>query len=103
MRERRAASGRAYLEFLRRPDLSVGLYELPAGGTDPQSPHTEDEIYFVISGRSRFRAGEEDRAAETGDVLFVAAGVPHRFHSIEEALVLLVMFAPPEGTRARKH
>src|SRR5262245_14077686 len=45
---RRAAEGRLYLEFLSVPDLSAGIYELPAGGVDPQSPHAEDELYYVI-------------------------------------------------------
>jgi mannose-6-phosphate isomerase-like protein (cupin superfamily) len=73
---------------------------LPRGGTDGQSPHTEDEIYFVVSGRARFRAGDEDRAVTAGDTLFVAAGLPHRFHDIEEDLTLLVVFGPAEGTRS---
>jgi hypothetical protein len=40
-----ASSDKLYLEFLRVPDLSMGLYVLPAGSVDPQSPHTEDEAY----------------------------------------------------------
>ena len=74
---------------------------LPRGGTDSQSPHTEDEVYHVLSGRARFRAGDEERAVAHGDTLFVAAGLPHRFHSIEEELILLVVFAPAYGSRAR--
>ena len=98
-------SGQRWLEFLRVPALSAGLYRLlarvgPAGGNDPQQPHTEDEIYYVIRGRARFRAGTEDRAVAPGTVLFVPGGVEHCFHSISEDLVLLVVFAPAEGTRA---
>lgn len=96
----RAASGRRYHEFLRVADLSAGLYELPAGGTDPQSPHTEDELYHVVSGRATIRVGDEDRPVGPGSVVFVAAGVPHRFHDIEETLVILVVFGPAEGSRA---
>jgi len=44
--EERRRSKRLYLEFLREPTLSVGLYELPAGASDPQQPHTEDEVYY---------------------------------------------------------
>ena len=51
-----AASGRRYHEFLRVPDLSAGLYVLEAGDADPQSPHTEDELYYVVSGRARIRS-----------------------------------------------
>jgi mannose-6-phosphate isomerase-like protein (cupin superfamily) len=98
--ERQAASGDAYLEFLRVPDLSLGLYVLPAGATDPQQPHGEDEAYVVLSGRSRFTAGSETREVGPGDTIFVGAGVPHRFHDIGEELRLIVVFGPAEGSRA---
>jgi hypothetical protein len=42
LRSERAAAGRLYHEFLRVPTMSAGLYRLPAGGHDPQSPHAED-------------------------------------------------------------
>jgi mannose-6-phosphate isomerase-like protein (cupin superfamily) len=87
----------AYEEFLRVPSLSVGVYRLPAGGEDPQSPHAEDEVYYVIEGRATIRVGEEDRPVRPGSTVFVAARVPHRFHSIEEVLTILVFFAPPES------
>ena len=99
LQARQAASGRAYLEFLRVPDLSAGLYVLPAGGTDPQQPHGEDELYFIVSGRGRISVGDEDRAVSAGSTVFVAATVPHRFHDIEEDLVSLVVFGPAEGSR----
>jgi mannose-6-phosphate isomerase-like protein (cupin superfamily) len=100
LRDRRAAAGTAYLEFVRTADLSAGIYELPAGGTDPQSPHTEDELYHVIEGRATLRVGDEDRPVGPGSVVFVGAGVPHRFHSILEDLLVLVVFGPAEGRRA---
>lgn len=95
-----AASGDRYLEFLREPSMSIGLYVLPAGATDGQSPHTEDEAYVVLAGRSRFTAGDETRDVAPGDTIFVAAGVPHRFHDITDELQLIVVFAPPEGSLA---
>jgi mannose-6-phosphate isomerase-like protein (cupin superfamily) len=91
-----AAGGRAYLEFLRSDSLSVGLYVLRAGDIDRQQPHNEDEIYVVMSGRSRFTAGDETRDVNPGDTIFVAAGVSHRFHDITADLQLIVVFAPPE-------
>jgi mannose-6-phosphate isomerase-like protein (cupin superfamily) len=94
----RVAAGKQYFEFLREPSMSLGLYELPAGGEDLQSPHGEDEVYVVTAGRARFRAGEEDREVGPGSILFVPARVPHRFHSIESDLSALVFFAPPEGS-----
>jgi mannose-6-phosphate isomerase-like protein (cupin superfamily) len=99
----RAESGRLYLEFIRTHDLSVGLYVLPAGGTDPQGPHTEDEVYHVLSGRAQIRVGSEDRAIEPGSVVFVGADVEHRFHGIEEELVVLVAFGPAEYTHRVDH
>jgi mannose-6-phosphate isomerase-like protein (cupin superfamily) len=91
----------AYLEFLRVPSMSAGVYRLPAGGVDPQQPHTEDEIYYVVRGRASIRVGEEDRAVEPGAIVFVSAGVEHCFHSITEDLVVLVLFAPAEYTLKR--
>lgn len=93
----RAAEGLGYLEFLRAPSLSLGLYVLPVGADDRQQPHAEDEVYYVIGGRARFRAGEKDHCVEPGSILFVEAGVEHRFYDIDQDLQLLVFFAPPES------
>lgn len=90
------SSGKSYLEFLRVPSLSVGLYTLPAGGIDPQQPHNEDEVYYIVEGQGFIRVGQEDRAVETGTIVFVAANVEHRFHTISEDLKILVFFAPAE-------
>ncbi len=98
-----SASGRLYHEFLRTHDLSVGIYALSAGGTDPQGPHTEDEIYHVVSGRATVTVGREERHVGPGSVIFVAADTEHRFHDIEEDLVLLVAFGPAEYTRRTDH
>jgi mannose-6-phosphate isomerase-like protein (cupin superfamily) len=99
--EQRTASGKPYREFLRVPAMSAGLYVLPAGGIDNQKPHREDEIYYVIRGRARFKAGpanrEEDREVSAGSVIFVAAEGGHRFYDISEELTVLVFFAPAES------
>src|SRR5262245_45902493 len=100
LNDRQAAHGHPYLEFLRVPDLSLGLYVLEAGGVDRQQPHTEEEADVVLEGRSRFTAGGETRDVGPGDTIFVGAGVPHRFHDISEALRLIVVFGPAEGSRA---
>jgi mannose-6-phosphate isomerase-like protein (cupin superfamily) len=96
-------SGRLYHEFVRTHDLSVGLYRLHAGGTDPQSPHTEDEVYHVIRGTATITVGEEERPVTAGSVVFVGADVPHRFHDIAEELVVLVFFGPAEYTHRVDH
>ena len=95
-----ARSNKSYLEFLRVPSLSAGVYRLLAGGVDPQSPHTEDEVYYVISGKALIRVGDEDRSVDAGSIVFVAAHVPHRFHTIKEDLTVLVFFAPAEYSQA---
>lgn len=97
----RVASGRRYHEFISVPDLSGGLYVLEAGATDPQSPHDEDELYVVMSGRAKVSVAGEARPIVSGSVIFVGAGVDHRFHDIEERLVLLVMFGPAEYSRQK--
>ncbi len=93
----RQESGNLYLEFLRVPALSVGLYELSAGGEDLQKPHAEDEVYYVLSGRATIRVADDDRPVEAGAVVYVPAHVPHRFHTIKEDLSILVFFAPAEA------
>jgi mannose-6-phosphate isomerase-like protein (cupin superfamily) len=94
---RQAASGRPYLEFVRVPDLSVGLYVLPAGGVDRQQPHAEDEVYHVVDGRGRITVGHETVDVAAGSIVYVAAGVQHRFHDIAQELRIVVLFAPAES------
>ena len=92
----RADSNKLYLEFFKVPDLSLGLYVLPTGGVDPQLPHTEDEVYYVVSGKAKIKVADEDRDVQAGSIVYVAKNVEHRFHSIEDELTLLVFFAPAE-------
>lgn len=94
----RAAAGKLYQEFLRVPALSMGVYVLPAGGTDPQKPHQEDEVYYVVRGRAHMRVGAEEQVVKAGSVIFVGANVEHRFFDISEELEVLVFFAPAETT-----
>lgn len=90
------SAGKRYQEFLRIPAMSAGVYVLPASGSDPQKPHTEDELYYVVRGKAKMRVSEETRAVVTGSIIFVAAEAPHRFYDIEEELVVVVFFAPAE-------
>ncbi len=89
-------SGKPYFEFLRQPELSMGLYQLLVGDTDIQSPHTEDEVYYVVEGRAKINVADEERSVQAGSVIFVSKNVSHRFHSIEQDLIVLVFFAPAE-------
>ncbi|RSS66078.1 cupin domain-containing protein [Streptomyces sp. WAC07061] len=93
----RAANSGAYLQFLRERNMSVGLYALDAGQSDPQQPHRQDEVYYVVSGRASITVGEETTVVANGSVVYVPAGVPHKFHHITEPLKVLVVFSPPEG------
>ena len=93
LRERLAASDRAYLPFLNEPTLRTGLYALPAGGEDRQEPHEKDEVYYVIQGRAQITIDGEAYDVEPGSVIFVAAHIDHRFPDIEEDLQLLVFFS----------
>jgi mannose-6-phosphate isomerase-like protein (cupin superfamily) len=86
-------SGRPYHEFLRVPRLSCGIYTLPAGASDLQAPHDEDEVYYVVSGQGRLRVDGEERRVGPGSILFVQASSAHSFFEIEEDITLLVFFA----------
>jgi mannose-6-phosphate isomerase-like protein (cupin superfamily) len=92
----RLARSQQYHEFLRRDSMSVGLYVLRAREEDLQTPHNQDELYYVVSGSGRIRVAEDDREVGPGSVVFVEAGVAHRFHTITSNLTVLVVFAPPE-------
>ena len=98
--ERRRSAGGPWMEFLRVPVMSLGIYVLRPGEEDLQTPHAEDEIYHVIEGRARFKCGDDDRPVRKGDIIFVEARARHRFHSVTEPLTLLVLFAPAEDTEA---
>ena len=84
-------------EHFRTEDLSIGTYAIPAGGDDPQEPHTEDEIYVVSAGRAVLAGPEGEVAVGPGTVVFVAAGEEHRFERVEEDLVAIVIFGPAES------
>lgn len=90
---RREEIGTPYLEFLRVPALSCGLYVLPAGAKDLQAPHDEDEVYHVLDGKARLRVDGEEREVGPGSVLYVRATAEHSFVEIEEDVTLLVFFA----------
>jgi mannose-6-phosphate isomerase-like protein (cupin superfamily) len=108
-------AGVHWVEHLRVADLSVGTYTIPAGGTDTQQPHTEDEIYVITAGRATLAAGPgavdldggdpgdtatQRQPVQPGSVVYVAAGEAHRFTGVTQDLAALVLFAPAEESRA---
>jgi len=95
--EEQAASQIMYYEFLRVPELSMGIYKLKAGEKDPQSPHNQDEVYYIVEGQGKIRVGEEDFECKPGSIIYVEKHAAHKFHSISADMKILVMFAPAEG------
>lgn len=83
------------VELFRHGTLQVKLYA-PLG-TDPQQPHTRDEVYVVARGRGTFYDGERHRPFEPGALLCVAAGRPHRFEDFTDDFATWVLFYGPEG------
>jgi mannose-6-phosphate isomerase-like protein (cupin superfamily) len=89
-----------WIVHLNTNDLSLGTYCIPAGGVDDQSPHTEDEIYVVKTGRATLVTDSGTAAVGPGSVIYVPAGETHRFTDVTEDLALIVVFAPPYGSRS---
>ncbi len=98
----RANKSRRYLPFFRSESMNTGIYVLPKGATDLQSPHEEDEIYQVLKGRAQFTVGEKNHAVRAGSILYVKRGIEHRFHAIEEDLHVLVVFAAQASEHANQ-
>lgn len=85
-----------YRELLRRPGMSLGVYRIPAGGTDHQHPHQSDEVYVVVSGKATLRVDGQDHPVGPGSIVSVDRGIDHGFAEITEDLTVLVFFAPAE-------
>jgi mannose-6-phosphate isomerase-like protein (cupin superfamily) len=97
LRDHHAEGGGLYDEFLRVESLSAGMYVLPAGEPDPQTPHDEDEVYVVLAGSASFTAADETIRVGPGTTIFVPAHEVHRFHDVTERLEVVVVFTPPES------
>jgi len=93
--------GERWYEFHRSRSQYSGLYVLPRGAVDEQTPHDHDELYFVLKGRACVLLGAEGerRRAAPGSIIYVKAGEEHRFCDIEEELHLLVFFSMAEPDR----
>jgi mannose-6-phosphate isomerase-like protein (cupin superfamily) len=82
-----------FFEFLRVPSMSCGIYSLAAGAEDRQQPHRRDELYCILAGKAVLAVADARQEVSRGSLVYVKAGVEHRFHSIEEHLQVLVIFA----------
>ncbi len=91
-----ALSESPYDEWVRADTLSAGVYRLPAGGTDTQTPHEEDEVYVVTAGAASLDVNGAVTPVSAGSVAYVPRRVPHRFVDITDDLEVSVVFAPPE-------
>lgn len=89
----------AWVDHLRGARMSLGTYSIPAGGSDDQQPHREDEIYVVTGGRATLLAGGQAILVRPGTAVHVPAEVEHRFVDVTEDLTVLVVFSPPYSGR----
>jgi mannose-6-phosphate isomerase-like protein (cupin superfamily) len=89
-----------WIVHLSTSDLSLGTYSIPAGGVDDQTPHTEDEIYVVKTGQATLITPSGTAPVGPGSVIYVPAGEEHRFADVTDDLALIVVFAPPYGSRS---
>jgi mannose-6-phosphate isomerase-like protein (cupin superfamily) len=86
---------KTFIDIFKHGSLAIEIYQ--PKDTDKQKPHTRDEVYVVVSGRGFFVNGSERQPFEAGEVLFVPAGVVHRFEEFSEDFSTWVFFYGPEG------
>ena len=84
-----------YFYPIRHGTMRVGIYA--PRGSDPQQPHTQDELYIVQTGTGIFVKGDERRPFKPGDVIFVEAGITHRFEDFSDDFETWVVFWGPDG------
>ena len=98
-----ASSRERYLEFVRVPSFSVGIYVLEEGDLDKQLPHAEDEVYYIASGHAKMKVGAGDQIRNfdvgPGTIIFVPAREHHLFYDITERLAVLVFFGPKDSAK----
>jgi mannose-6-phosphate isomerase-like protein (cupin superfamily) len=95
VREIPTEHGKRLVHVFSHGTLKVEVYA--PRGFDPQTPHSQDEAYFVVKGTGLLVSGTTRLAFEPGDFLFVPAGVDHRFENFDDDLLLWVVFYGPEG------
>jgi mannose-6-phosphate isomerase-like protein (cupin superfamily) len=97
--------GKRFAQLFAHGTLAVEIYAPRA--TDPQKPHTRDEVYIIAQGSGDFVSQDAQKQDQRvhfapGDLLFAAAGVPHRFENFADDFFTWVLFYGPEGGEARK-
>lgn len=91
-------AGERFVKLFEHGSLVVEVYA--PRGSDPQTPHTRDEAYIVVSGSGEFVNGGQRIRFGPGDFLFAAAGEVHRFENFSDDLAVWVLFYGPEGGEA---
>ncbi len=87
-----------FIELFKHGSLVVEMYQPEQ--VDLQQPHTRDELYVVVAGTGWFINGPSRKKFEPGEVLFVPAGVEHRFEDFSDDFATWVIFYGPEGGEA---
>ncbi len=87
--------GKRFATVFNHGSLTVEIYA--PRRSDPQQPHSRDELYFVASGSGEYVCNGARQPFEPTDLLFAAAGAEHRFENFTDDLVVWVMFYGPEG------
>jgi mannose-6-phosphate isomerase-like protein (cupin superfamily) len=90
-----ADAGSEFTQLFSHGTLAVEIYK--PFELDRQTPHSRDEVYVVISGKGQFVNGGNRHPFEPGEVLFVPAGVEHRFEDFTDDFATWVFFYGPEG------
>jgi mannose-6-phosphate isomerase-like protein (cupin superfamily) len=88
--------------LMSTPDLSIGVLRVHPGGLDMQGTHSQDEVYAVVGGRGLLRLGDVDHAVGPGSIIYVPAGLPHRFHGNKELLTLAYVMVPAGSQAGRE-
>jgi mannose-6-phosphate isomerase-like protein (cupin superfamily) len=100
--KRNASQKTSYSVFMRIPSISSGVYTLKKGETDGQSPHTKDEIYYIVKGKAKLSVGTETYDVKEGSLVFVEAYKEHKFYDITEDIAVLVVFSAEQPAPEKK-
>lgn len=85
--------GKSYFHtFINQENLAAGVIRLEPGDEDTQTPHENDEVYYIVKGNGFLQIGDKDYTISTGMSYFVAKNVEHRFHGNSKELVVLYFF-----------
>jgi mannose-6-phosphate isomerase-like protein (cupin superfamily) len=90
--------GKRFVPVFSHGSLLVEVYA--PRGNDPQGPHTRDEVYVVVAGTGVFVTPDQRQPFKPTDLLFVPAGVVHRFEEFSGDFAVWVLFYGPEGGEA---